>query len=235
MKQNKVIIFFLSILLGIIIMIQFKTIEKATGGVVSSQKSHQLAAELKSLRDRKEVLLRELRSVENRIEEYKNAEANESIVVKNLKNDIKKYENLAGYYDVSGPGIIVKLEEPKDSASSGILTYNYELLLALINKLNASGAEAISVNKERIIATTEIALSGENLLINGNPTIPPFEVRAIGDANTLEASLNLRYGIVWEIRTYYGINVSIEKNQNIQIPRYSKRINFRYAKPVEKL
>ncbi|WP_066068942.1 DUF881 domain-containing protein [Alkalithermobacter thermoalcaliphilus] len=233
MKKNKIILFFLSTLLGIILVIQLRTIEKATGGVVSSQKAQQLALELKSLRDRKEVLLKELKTVESRIEQYKNAEANESVIVKNLKNDIRKYSNLAGYYDVSGPGVIVRLEEGKDITTSSVLTYNYELLLALINKLNASGAEAISINNERVVANTEIALSGDRLIINRNPVMPPFEIKAIGDANTLEAALNLRYGIIWEIRKYYGLNVTVEKSQNIEIPRYTRRIKFEYAKPVD--
>lgn len=233
MKKNGLALLVLSFFLGMLLIIQFKTIEKTTGGIASSQKAHQLSIELNSLRDRKEMLSKELKSLESRIKEYKNSESEDSVVVKNLKNDIKKYELLAGYSNVKGPGVLMKLEEPQLDSNSKMLLYNFDLLLAIINKLNASGAEAISINNERIIAITEMSLSAEKLIINGNPIIPPFEIKCIGNPDTIEAALNMRYGIVWEIRNSYGLNVSLEKQENIKIPRYSKKINFKYSKPVE--
>lgn len=233
MNKNGLALLILSFFLGMLLIIQFKTIEKTTGGIASSQKAHQLAVELKSLRDRKEILSKELKSLEDRIEEYKDTESEDSVVVKNLKNDIKKYELLAGYSDVKGPGVIIKLESPESDKNNTLLLYNYEYLLDIINKLNASGSEAISINNERVIATTEISLSGEKLLINGNPIIPPFEISSIGNPNTLESALNLKYGVIWVMRKSYGLTVSVEKQENIKIPRYSKKINFKYSKPEE--
>jgi uncharacterized protein YlxW (UPF0749 family) len=216
-----------------LLIIEFKTVDKTTGGLVSSQKANQLAIELKSLKDRKEGLLKELKSLENRIDEYKNSEAEKSVIVKNLKEDMKKYEVLSGYTDVKGSGVIIRLEEPQGDSNSNILLYNYDYLLAIINKLKAAGAEAISINNERIISNTEIFLSGEKLIINGNPTLPPFEIKCIGNSDTLEAALNLRFGIIYKMRKYYGLSVSVEKEENIKIPRYNKKINLKYAKPVD--
>ncbi len=214
-------------------MIQFKTIEKTTGGIASSQKARQLGIELKSLRDRKEALSKELNALDERIDEYKNSESEESVVIKNLKNDIKKYENLAGYTDATGPGVVIKIEEQEGSNDMVNFMYNYEYLLDLINKLNAAGAEAISINNERIIVATDIQLAGEKFLINENPVIPPFEIKSIGNPDTLEAALNLRYGIIWSIRNDFGVNVKIEKVEKLKIPRYTKKMNFNYSKPVE--
>ena len=103
----------------------------------------------------------------------------------------------------------------------------------MINIMNAAGAEAISVNNQRIIAMTEIHLAGNNLNINNVPTAPPFVVKAIGNSDTLEAALNIRYGIVWEMRENYKLQVGIKKFENIIIEKYKDVIKFRYAEPVE--
>ena len=237
MRKNDLALLVLSLILGMLIIIQFKTVEKTTGGIVSSQKARQLALELKSLRDRKEIIAKELNDLDTRIEEYKNTKS-EGSIVKNLKKDIKKYELLAGYSDVTGPGVVVDLKErdvPGEKREA--ILYNYDYLLSTINILKASGAEAISINNERIVASTEMALIVNNnitkLMINGNPYIPPFQIKSIGNPRTLEAALNLRYGIIWHLRNDLQIDVEVTKEQEIKIPRFTKKIVYKYSKPLE--
>lgn len=109
----------------------------------------------------------------------------------------------------------------------------YDLLLALVNKLKDAGAEAISINGQRIIAKTEISLAGDNVNINTVPTAPPYTIKAIGNPDTLEGALTIRYGIVENMRNNYGLQVSIAKQEEIEIQRYNGVLRFLYAKPVE--
>ena len=108
-----------------------------------------------------------------------------------------------------------------------------DLLLSLINKLKDAGAEAISINGQRIIARTEISLAGDNVNINTVPTAPPYTIKAIGNPDTVEGTLNIRYGIVEVMRNNYGLQVSIAKQEEIEIPRYSGVLRYLYAKPVD--
>lgn len=236
LNRNKVAILLLSLLLGTMITIQLKTVERSTGGLVSSQKARQLSTELKRLKDKKEALSNELSMLESRIREYEESEAKENIVVKNLKEDIKRYEVLAGYSKVKGPGVKIAIDVMGSEQESETIIYNYEMLLSVINKLNASGAEAISINGERIVVNTEIHLSAnsrESIFINDKPVKTPFEIRAIGNPDTLEAALNMRYGIMWEIRQYLGLKTDVSKHQEIEIPRNTEKIQFEFSKPVE--
>ena len=111
--------------------------------------------------------------------------------------------------------------------------YNYEILLELINTLNAAGTEALSINDQRYVSTTEIHFSANALNINGSPTTPPYEIRAIGNPETLEAALNMRYGIVWQMRQYYGLQVAVRKENELLIPRYQRVFQFEFAVPLE--
>ncbi|MZQ76062.1 MAG: DUF881 domain-containing protein [Peptoclostridium sp.] len=235
MKNGRIAILLLSLVLGIMMTIQIKTAETSTGGVVSSQKARQLSAELKRLKDKRENLQEELGILENKIKAYEESQASSSTVTKNLKEDIQRYEILAGYTDVVGPGIEVIIDASQPGQDEQMLTYNYEMLLSLINKLNAAGAEAIAVNDERIVASTEIHLSadaGDNIVINDKPVKAPYYIKAIGNADTLEAALNMRYGIVWEIRQYTGLKVDVKKADVVEILRYGNKIEFKYAQPV---
>ncbi|AHM56348.1 hypothetical protein EAL2_c10500 [Peptoclostridium acidaminophilum DSM 3953] len=235
MKNGKIAILILSLVLGIVMTIQFKTSKISTGGVVSSQKARQLSAELKSLKDKRENLQEELGILESKIKAYEESQASSSTVTKNLKEDIQRYEILAGYTDVMGPGVEITIASSQPGQDEQMLTYNYEMLLSLINKLNAAGAEAIAVNDERIVASTEIHLSadaGDKIVINDKPVKAPYYIKAIGNSDTLEAALNMRYGIVWEIRQYTGLKVDVKKADVLEILRYGNKIEFNYAQPV---
>lgn len=236
--RGKIALAIVCIILGFVISMQFKSVKNTPGsGMISTQKAHQLAIELSKLRDDKIQLNEELTSLERRLKEYELSESDENLIIKNLKNDLDRYQLYSGYKPAIGPGITVLVEDPIGEGYGGsegsFIMYNYDIILALINKLNAAGAEAISINNQRYISTTEIYYTSNSILINQVPTNPPFIINAIGNPDTLEAALNMRYGIVWEMRQYYGLQVNISKETIVEVPRYSQVIEYKYAKPIE--
>ena len=72
-------------------------------------------------------------------------------------------------------------------------TICYELILAIINKLNAAGAEAISLNEERYVLTSHLEVVEGQLKMNNTVIKMPVVIKAIGDMDTLEAAMNFRY------------------------------------------
>lgn len=223
--------------LGFTISLQFQTVRGNTGGLLSTQKAQQLALELRELRTEKTVLMEELTEWEVRLKEYEISEADESFIIKNLNKDLEKYQIVSGYKTVEGPGIIITIDDPvhkyPDQIGDSFIMYNYDLLLGIINKLNGAGAEAISINDQRYTSVTEIYYTSNSVLINSVPAIPPFTIKAIGNPESLEAALNIRFGIVQEMREMYNLQVAIKKENNIVVPRYNRTISFKYAKPLD--
>jgi uncharacterized protein YlxW (UPF0749 family) len=113
-----------------------------------------------------------------------------------------------------------------------MITNNYDLLLGLVNRLKEAGAEAVSINEQRISNNTEISLAGANININGTATAPPYFVKAIGNPQTLDGAINLRGGIVYTMKMKYNLVVDTEIREKIVISRYTGVISFKYAKPV---
>jgi uncharacterized protein YlxW (UPF0749 family) len=107
------------------------------------------------------------------------------------------------------------------------------MLLEVVNELNAAGAEAISINGQRFISTTEIReTGGVHININTVSYAPPFEFKAIGDPKTLEAALRLREGIVERLEAN-GVVVTITQEQLVKIERYNGVIEKKYAKVIK--
>lgn len=233
--ENNIAIILICIILGVILAIQFKTVNLTTDGIISTQKAQQLTIELKNLKNEKEELFATLSELEARIKEYEESESKGSVYVKRLSEDIQKYKMISGYEDVQGPGVVVTIDDPPMEVQFGDLTsnmiYNYDLLLEIISNLNAAGAEAISINEQRYTNYTEIVPVGNHININGVSFVPPFVIKAIGYTQTLESALNFPGGIIWRIRSQ-EFEVEVKPEKNIRISRYTKNKDFKYAEPI---
>ncbi|MFZ5965844.1 MAG: DUF881 domain-containing protein [Bacillota bacterium] len=225
------------VILGLVLALQFKSVQKDTGGVIPTLKAQELASELKKTKEEKQQLVEELNTLEAKIKEIEDAESKEDVLVKNLSAELEKYKIISGFRSVKGPGVIVVVDDPPLDPEFPYLNSSImdrpDFLLQIVNELVAAGAEAISINDQRIVSRTEISLAGDNINVNSVPTANPFTIKAIGNPETLEAALNIRYGFVDNIRTQFDIQVSIAKKEEIVIPRYNEIIKFRYAKPIE--
>lgn len=230
----------LTMAIGFTISLQVKTTLSTgsyAGGMVSLAQAQASAADLNKLKKEKEALLKELDEKEAQIQEFESrASGGDDEAIQKKLQETEKYRTAAGFTSVEGQGIIVKIDDPEaepDTVQESVITDNYELLLVLVNKLREAGAEAISINGQRVTAYTEISLAGKNININGTPTAPPYEVRAIGNSDTLESTLSIRYGIIYTMRNDYNLKVDINQEKSVEIPRYTDVISFKYAETVE--
>ena len=112
---------------------------------------------------------------------------------------------------MKGPGIIVtlndsKLPYPKDMPPGVLPGMAPENIIhdtdinQTVNELKTAGAEAISVNDQRLVATSPVRCAGPTVYVNNTMAAPPFVIKAIGDAKTLQAALNISGGEVDQIK-----------------------------------
>ncbi|MDD2573456.1 MAG: DUF881 domain-containing protein [Bacillota bacterium] len=220
------------LVLGLMLTLQFRNVQNY-GGILSVQRAQELASELKDARVQRDSLQQRVKEYESRILQYEESAAEVSVIAEGMRQDLERARLLAGLTDTGGPGVVVTLAEVQPDQEFNVFYIHYDKLLKVLNELNAAGAEAVSINEQRVIATTEIRLAGSHININYQRFAPPFVFKAIGDPQTLEAALKLKGGIVEELE-YYGISVSIKKEQDVFVPRYSKVLEFKYAEPVNK-
>ncbi|SCY98370.1 DUF881 domain-containing protein [Alkaliphilus peptidifermentans] len=233
-QQKNIVMGALLLILGLIIAMQFQTVRSTTGeGLLSTQKAQQMMKQLEYLRAESQSLKEEIRILENEILSYELSEASESYLIKNLQEELKKYQSIAGMRSLEGPGIVVSISDPQNEPIYYGHYDSYLYLIDIINILNGAGADAITINDQRVLATTEILPTSRNIIINSVPVTPPIHVAAIGDAKALETALNIDYGVLHEIDKNTNLQVNIKREANIIVPRYNKVQGFEYAKPVE--
>jgi len=211
---------------------QVKTVkvnqDKTTGRASEIQAQY---AELKKNYDAKVLELDEKDKI---LEEYRKAETDEE-TVELLKQELAKSQQNAGLTNVRGSGLKIIMEDSLADFGSGTDLNNYlvhdEDILKVVNELRSAGAEAISVNEQRIISTSEIRCAGPTIFINGDRIGAPFVIKAIGDPTLLEGAMTMRGGNV-DILKEWGIRFTITKEADIVIPKYNKTISSKYLTTV---
>lgn len=131
--------------------------------------------------------------------EKKSAGSNQSL--QQLQAKLEDERILAGLTPVSGPGISVTL---MDGIATGpnvesILTHDWDVR-SVINELFTAGAEAISINNYRVVATSAIYCTGPVVKVNDHRIGAPFVIEAIGDPTTLQSALDIQGGILDQLR-----------------------------------
>lgn len=219
------------VVLGLMISIQFKTVKTGVGPV-SENRARELASQLKKVKEERDTLLTLKNDYEKKIRGYEEQASNGSVSAQMLKNELDDARIIAGLEDVYGPGITVTLDDFKFAEIYNYPVISHDMMLRLVNELNAAGAEAISINDQRIVSTTEIRQAGAHININTVEYAPPFVFKAIGDPKTLESAIMMRSGIVEKIQVD-EIDVTVALEQNIIVPRYNGVIEKKYAKVVK--
>lgn len=141
---------------------------------------------------------------------------------------VEALELATGAVAVQGPGLVVTLNDASGSQSSSSerggqagegRIYDRDIQ-DVVNALWASGAEAISVNDQRVTAQTAIRSAGEAILVDLRPLSPPYVLRAVGDVNTLEPTF-VDGAVARRFQTWtslYGLGFDVKRADNLQLP-----------------
>lgn len=152
-------------------------------------------------------------------------------------NNLLKNNILLGLTDCSGPGVIITLKDNEGTTNKSIGIEedirNYLVhdsnLRKIIRRLKTSGAEAISINEQRVVFSTSIVCSGNVIRVNDEKVGSPFVIKAIGSPELLYGNLEKT---VEELNNS-GIIVEIEKKDNVDISKYNGTIKQNYVNSIE--
>lgn len=220
-------------LLVMAICIQINTIRSATKTVGTTLKDNSgLKDELLNSQGKYEALYRELEGKEQKLEQVRlNAAAKNQNDTQN-EVEIKNNQRLLGLTDVSGQGFIIQLDENREINSNEVLNISEYLvheedLLYIINELFNSGADAISINDQRIVSTTSVLCDGNIIRINGKMVGVPITIKAIGYSKRMEYALTRPGGYLQKMADD-GVKVTVQSSEEITIPKYEGVYNYEY-------
>lgn len=222
-------LFFLSLLL----VAQFKAVSN-TEEVIQGKRETELADSLVNLQSKYNDLKEKYDESQAIVEEYKTNSATNDTLINSMNNTIDTLSVLAGSTDLKGEGIIITLTDGDNATAvnSNTLVHDSDIL-TVVNELQAAGAEAISVNNQRIISTSSIRCVGPVIQVNYQKVASPFVIRAIGNSQYLECAMNIKNGIVDTLKEY-GINITVERANEVEVLKYDGTFNAKYANKIEK-
>lgn len=227
MNKSKIIMYttigLMSLLLVYVMFIQFRIVNETDTEGIEFMRETELREMLASYKASYAEVEEEIEETTKMIEEYKQNEKSEEATVKLLEKDLADARMKLGITDVYGEGITITMQASEEKK----IEFLEEHILLLTNELFLAGAEAISINDQRIVAMSDIVNPGNFILINNERVTSPFVIKVIGDTKYLQSALNIKGGYIDTYGEKYGITVEVG---NVTINKYNKNITLKYEK-----
>lgn len=222
------VIFIISIMLTALISIQFRTVEESNSIGIESMQEEELRAQVSEWKTKYEEINEKLKSNNEKINEYTNIIQGNKQASELLDEELNEYNMLVGKTNVVGNGVVITLKD------TFLTTYTSSNLSYIINELKCAGAEAISINGQRIINMTDIVMiQARYILVNGQRISAPYEIKVIGNQNKLKEALTFpNDGLIdYYKNNDYDIEMSLQND--IHIPAYNKQIELKYIEEAK--
>lgn len=155
-----------------------------------------------------------------------------------LEAEIEDVKLAAGLTELTGPGVEITVADNADRQVVG-KSINDDIihdadLQIILNDLRVSGAEAISINGNRVVALSEVKCGGPVVTVNGRATTNPFVISAIGDPAALSAAVSGPETYAYLLKNTYKLNIEVSEQENLIIPAYEwKPDGFKYLEIEE--
>lgn len=221
------------VVLGFMLTMQFKVQKQVAASENTSMlRAQDLANQLQSAEKERDALMTELESLRSQMRSM----ANNQLQYKDLAKQLEQAQFYAGLIPVAGPGVTVTMNDatrplkPGETVSNLIL--HEEDVLKVINELTAAGAEALSINGQRLVSRTEIRCTGPTITINGVRTAPPLIISAVGDPAVLESTITMKGGAADQLKDW-GIHISVKKESQVTVPAYKGSLKLQFGTPVK--
>lgn len=202
------------VILGVILAWQYTSInynqQKAD---LEYKRLDELKDEIIKERQKVDELTKRNSELEKENQVFATTRAGDDQMVDNLKKELERAKIIAGLMDVKGKGVIVTIDNGESS------TVEDSDILDVINELRASDAQAISVNDERIVATSEVRRAGRYIMVNRRQMLAPFVIKAIAEPDKVERALKMIGGQLEKLEGIYQLKVDVKASDNITIPK----------------
>ncbi|WP_297985339.1 DUF881 domain-containing protein [uncultured Campylobacter sp.] len=239
-KQIAITLGVMCFVLTIAISIQLKTISSTTTTVTQSLTENGLRDEVLKWKEKYDNVYEELTDSDKTLNQIRTEATQNDTKASAKQAEINKNNMLLGMTNVQGTGLEITLQDNLTATSENLgiffdasaLIVHDKDLIEVVNALKNAGAEAISINGQRVVTTTAITCAGNIIKINGQKVGSPFVIKAIGNQELLYGSLVMPGGYL-ELLKDNGVLVEAKKVENITIEKFDGVISFKYLKNKE--
>ena len=228
----------LSIVAGLItlvliasIFVQFRTVNESKELDIEGMRDDELRTQIASYKSKYEETMEQYNANQNTINEYETAINENKETTELLDQEVEQARTILGLTDVKGRGVVITLTDTDEA----LYTYIADDLVLLLSELRYAGAEAISINDNRIINLADIVTLNDGLIIlYGDVRLTsPYVVKAIGDPTYLMSTLSIKNSGYIDQMKANGMSIEVKQENNIEIGAYTRELDNRYLKEAE--
>lgn len=197
-----------------------------------------LAAQVLELEREQRDLRDQIAAAEGEVQRFQAESTTSSDALTQLNQRVGEARLAAGLVAVRGPGAVIEIADSKRVVPPGANPSSYIVLVDdlrdIVTALWDSGAEAVTINGERLVATSSIYGVGASVLVNTAFLSPPFRVEAIGPQGLLDRFLGDEafVGRVAQRIDFFGLEFATAAADELTLPAFVGNTRFRWAVPV---
>ncbi|MBV9592189.1 MAG: DUF881 domain-containing protein [Actinobacteria bacterium] len=210
-------------LLGFAIAVQVHS--NSTSDSLSNARDDDLIRILDDQNSRAERLREQVAALQTTADQLQASGDRDGVAQQQAEQQAQDLAILLGTVPATGPGVRITITDPKHGLKA-------EDLLDVVEELRGAGAEAIQFGSVRIGTDSYFQDSSTSVVsVDGQPLSAPYEVLAIGDAQTLQTALEIPGGVAATARAAGG-DAEVEQAATVDITATRTVANPRYAKPT---
>lgn len=220
-------------ILTMAITIQLRTMSKQDSSVSQVFQNDGLKDTLLQWQEKYSDITKELEKSLKELEAKRTIATQNDEKAKEKNDQVTKNNMLLGLTDVTGQGIILTAADgqtPKETDNISEYLVHDADLREIVSELSNAGAEAISINDQRIVNTTCINCVGNVISINGEKVSSPFVIKAIGNQESLYG-INRPGGYIQYMKD--ATQIDLKKSNNITIKKFDGALKFKYSTTVK--
>lgn len=239
MKNNEanLFVFIASIIIGLLISLTFNFNYSSNRIILDSKQYEDAYNEKNKLMNDISNLMDQYNVLYSKAQKYKNEIKDTSGVLDGIEEELYQSKLVLGTTAVEGEGIEITLKDQNFKSTDNLtqqemkagLVHDFDLI-NVVNDLRNAGAEAISINGQRVIQSTEILCGGPYVYINSVKVLGPFHISAIGSKSVLKEYMMMDQNYL-KMLVQRKINVNVSETNKVQIPAYDGKVKKKYLKP----
>lgn len=212
-------------------------VARSAGGPIARQSGREIVAGTIHRLEAEQVdLKRQISGLRSQVDAAQSTDAQSKTALQDISSEVDRQQIAAGMTALHGPGVVAIFDDstahniPRNEDPAKYILHDYDLR-DVLNTLWISGAEAVSLNGERIVGNTSLYCVGTTIIVNSTRLSPPYEIHAIGDSAALSAALqgSAQMEKLTQRAAIYDLPIKIEQSENVLVAPYNGSFVYKYA------
>ena len=234
LRQRRAWLFLVAVPIGLVLSIAVQT--RPAPGIASEPSIRSVSAEtILQLEEDQRYLKDTIKSLREQVAAQQKDAAARRTQLAGLSSEVEAQKLAAGFTALRGPGVRITLDDsqsrsiPVGTDPNLLLVHDYDLR-DVVSVLWANGAEAISINGQRLVTNTSIFCVGTTILVNDTRLSPPYVIDAVAPPSAItvlnQPTVLDRYKTVAK---RFSLGFGLSAQEDVSIPAFDGHLNVRYA------